>query len=143
MIHLVFGASASLAGAVGAKNPSIALTQASQEILSSLQEQPSATGGFPTFNPGMSAPSIQVGAGGKGQPPPQAPQGGPKSMSDAVGEMAEKTSEARASSNAATEQPTQETTLRERGSDEPPNPKKRMWEENDTPQDESRQRDEL
>lgn len=132
--HLVFGASAYLAGAVGAKSQSTSLIQASSQAL---WEPPSATGELPTFRPGMAAPSIQVGGGGKGQPHPQKSQDAEKSMSDTVGEMVEKTFEK------TIEESIQETTLRDRTTDEPPNPKKRMWEEY-TPKKESNQpRDEL
>lgn len=109
--------------------------QASKSLSSTSQEQPSATGEIPTFNPGMSAPSIQVGGGGKGQPPPHDPGDRVKSLSDTVGEMAEKGS--------ASDHTDQGTVLRERGTDEPPNPKKRMWEEPTATQEGSRPRDEL
>lgn len=64
-------------------------------------------------------------------------------MSDEVGEMAEKTSEKTSTRNSATEQSDQGTTLRERRTDEPPNPRKRMWEENTVTQEAQRPRDEL
>lgn len=51
-------------------------------------------------------------------------------MSDAIGKMAEKASEVTVASGKGVEQNEQGTTLRERASDEPPNPKKRMFEEN-------------
>ncbi|KAL8944184.1 MAG: hypothetical protein Q9216_000608 [Gyalolechia sp. 2 TL-2023] len=143
-VHLVFGASAYLAGVVGANSRSTSLAQVSSQALS---EPLSATGELPTFRSGMSAPSIRVGGGGKGQPPPPRPQAGQESMTVAVGEMAEKTSEKTfektSSGNSATEQSDEETTLRERRTDEPPNPKKRMWEENTVAQEEMRPRDEL
>ncbi|KAL8762685.1 MAG: hypothetical protein Q9184_001339 [Pyrenodesmia sp. 2 TL-2023] len=142
-IRVVFGASASVAGAVGARNQSTALTQASQKVLSSLQQYPIATDKLPTFKSGMSAPRIQVGGGGKGQPAPQRPLDGQESMSDTVGEMAEKVSGVTAESNSGAQQTDQATTLRERGPDEPPNPKKRMWDENTAAQEERRRRDEL
>lgn len=140
IIRLVFGASASLAGAFGGPNQSIALTVASQKVLSSLQEHPVATDELPTFKSGMSAPTIQVGAGGKGQPAPLRPLDGKQSMSDTVGEMAERVSGV---SNSGAQQSEQATTLRERGPDELQNPKKRMWEENTAAQEENQPRDEL
>ncbi|KAL8842408.1 MAG: hypothetical protein Q9170_000536 [Blastenia crenularia] len=141
--QFVFGASASLAGALGAAKQSSVFTQTSSKLSSTLQEQSSATGGIPTFNTRMSAPSIQVGGGGKGQPPAHKPQEEQKSMSDSVGEMAEKTSESTMTSDSAAEQSDQGTVLRNRGADEPPNPKKRMWEENVVTQEASQARDEL
>ncbi|KAL8922081.1 MAG: hypothetical protein Q9208_005391 [Pyrenodesmia sp. 3 TL-2023] len=143
IIRLVFGASASLAGVFGGPNQSIALKEASQKVLSSLQEHPVATDELPTFKSGMSAPTIQVGAGGKGQPAPLRPLDGKQSMSDTVGEMAERVSGVTSESNSGAQQSEQATTLRERGPDEPQNPKKRMWEENTAAQEESQPRDEL
>ena len=63
-------------------------------------------------------------------------------MSDAVGEMAEKESGTTLSGSSAEAEP-QGTVLKERASDEPPNPKKRMWEETTAAQEDSRPRDEL
>ncbi|KAL8940779.1 MAG: hypothetical protein Q9211_002122 [Gyalolechia sp. 1 TL-2023] len=120
-IRLVFGAFAYLAGVAGANNQSTALARASSQALS---KPPSATGEIPKFRPGMSAPSIQVGGGGKGQPHPQRPQDGQRSISDAVGKMAEETLGNTSTGNPATKQSDQQTTLRERRTDEPPNPKK-------------------
>ena len=143
IVHLVFGAFTFLAGAVGANSKSTALNQVSSQVLSTLQGPPSATGELPTFDTGMSAPSIHVGGGGKGQPPPQKPQEIPHKLSDTVGEMAEKTSQASTSGSPSAEQSSEETKLRERGPDELPNPKKRMWEENIASQEECQPRDEL
>lgn len=64
-------------------------------------------------------------------------------MSEKVGEMAEKTSEAASSSHPTQGDSVQETVLRERESDEPPNPKKRMWEEDTSGKGDTRARDEL
>ncbi|KAL8702379.1 MAG: hypothetical protein Q9201_004445 [Fulgogasparrea decipioides] len=148
VIRLSFGTSAAIAGALGARNQSTAINQVSQRLSSTLLEQPSATGELPTFNIGMPAPSIQVGGGGKGQPPPQKPQqtsqDAGKSLSDTVGEMAEKAlDKALSSSSASSAEPAQETVLRERGMDEPPNTKKRMWEENTVTQEGATPGDEL
>ena len=119
----------------------------------SLIIKPSATGGPPRFyHSGRSAPSIAVGAGGAGakdreyRPPP--PQGSNRPLSEAIGEMAEQSrhqQEGAQDGKEATQQQEQQqsvesastasqhgsgTALRERRSDEPLNPKKRMWEEN-------------
>ncbi|KAL9604847.1 MAG: hypothetical protein Q9219_000295 [cf. Caloplaca sp. 3 TL-2023] len=139
IIHFIFGATAALAGAVGARSQSTAIAQVSSQVQSSLLQQPTATGQIPTFQPGMAAPSIQVGAGGKGQPPPQQPQQSEKSLSETVGALAEKATEGTVANDSQSE----ETTLRERAADEPPNPKKRMWEEDASTQEASRERDEL
>ncbi|KAL8961515.1 MAG: hypothetical protein Q9193_001936 [Seirophora villosa] len=141
-IHFVHGASGFLAAAVGVKSQSTSIVQASQRVTSNLQEQPTATEAIPTINRGMTAPSIRVGGGGKGQPRPQPAQEEQQSMSDTVAEMAEKASEVGVSSGTGMEQNEQGTTLRERGSDEPPNPKKRMFEEKTVSQEQNL-RDEL
>ena len=135
--------------ATGAAKHSAALSNFSEQVSTSLVVQPSATsGGIPTLDATMAAPSIRVGGGGKGQPPPQAPQGQDKSLSEEIGKMAEasqKAEEAKVeSSQPEIPQPSQHgTVLRERRSDEQPNPKKRMWEEPTQQQDEARRRDEL
>lgn len=65
-------------------------------------------------------------------------------MSAAVGEMAEKDSGTISSGSSAAAEGSEGTVLTERAPDEPPNPKKRMWDENAAPQgDSSRPRDEL
>ncbi|KAL8694445.1 MAG: hypothetical protein Q9218_000937 [Villophora microphyllina] len=147
IIHLSLGTIATIVGAFGAKNQSIALSSASDQIPPSLLVQPSATGGLPTFQTGMSAPSIHVGGGGKGQPPaqaaPQASQDQDTSMSKTVGEIAEKSSDVASSSHLAPEHSAQETVLKEREPDELPNPKKRMWEEDTAGKGDTRVRDEL
>ena len=96
----------------------------------------------------MSAPSIVVGAGGSGAKAEQPGQLSPEpkqSLSNEVGDMAEATQTSTDSANSVSEGMLQGTTLRERSSDEPPNPRKRMWEENTGPAaaGEARQRDEL
>ncbi|KAL8728613.1 MAG: hypothetical protein Q9166_005266 [cf. Caloplaca sp. 2 TL-2023] len=143
IIRLFLGASAFVFGAVGAKNQSITLNQAFEQVFSTPHGPPSATGEIPTFNIGMSAPSIHVGGGGKGQPPPQKPQDGYRIISDEVGEMAQKTSETTSSSSSSTVRGNQGTVLRQRAPDEHPNPKKRMWKETAAVQGDSRPRDEL
>ena len=130
----------------GATKQSVTLSNTSKQVSTSLIAQRSATsGGIPTFNGAMSAPSIGVGGGGKSQPTPQAPQGEGRSMSEQVGKMVEATQKAEEAKVESAQPEHQGTVLRERRSDEPPNPKKRMWEEpvQHQQQDEGRQRDEL
>lgn len=91
----------------------------------------------------MSAPSVNVGGGGSGakgqgyRPPPQS-QGDPegKSLTEEIGKMAEETQ------RQAREGNEKGTVLRERTSEETPNPKKRVWEEPVDPS-QQRPRDEL
>ena len=133
-----------LLGAAGATKQSAALSNASEQISTSLVVQPSATRGvIPTFEASMSAPSINVGGGGKGRPPPESPQSEDKTLSEQVGEMVEASQKAK-DVKVESSQPAaaQGTVLRERRNDEAPNPKKRMWDE-PPPQEEARQRDEL
>ncbi|KAL8914019.1 MAG: hypothetical protein Q9171_001270 [Xanthocarpia ochracea] len=141
-IQILLGAFASTAGILGATKQSTALGQASVQVSATSSEPPSAVGEIPKFSPGMAAPFVHVGGGGRGQPPPQKPQDERKTMSDAVGEMAEKESATTSSGSSAEAEP-QSTVLKERAPDEPPNPKKRMWEENTAAQGDSRPRDEL
>lgn len=130
-------------GAAGATKQSAALSNASEQVSTSLIVQPSATtGGIPTFKAAMSAPSINVGGGGKGQAPPHAPQDEGKSLSEEVGKMAGAVQKAEEAKVESSQPAPQGTVLRERRSDELPNPKKRMWEEAPQPE-EARQRDEL
>ncbi len=130
--------------ATGAVKQSAALSNASEAVSTSLFVQPSATtGGIPTFDATMSAPSIDVGGGGKGQSPPQASQGEGKSLSEEVGKMAEAIQQAEEAKVESSQPAPQGTVLRERRSDEAPNSKKRMWEEPSQQQGEARQRDEL
>lgn len=136
---------ATLAGAIGGASQSTALSQASERISPTvpLIVQPSATEGIPRFKPGMSAPSHAVGAGGAGAKArlsdtaaEQPSEGAPESLSEKIGQMAEKARE---------ESPVQQgTVLRERTAEERPNPKKRMWEEPiSNPKAAERPRDEL
>ncbi|KAL8643026.1 MAG: hypothetical protein Q9228_000371 [Teloschistes exilis] len=118
------------------------LLSSSRSLVSCLlHSQKSDTCKLPTFQSGMPAPSIRVGGGGKGQPHPR--QDEDISLSEKVGEMAEKTSEAASSSHPTQGNSVQETVLRERESDEPPNPRKRMWEEDTSGKGDTRARDEL
>lgn len=144
IIQLFLGTFASAIGILGATKQSTTLDQAWVHISATSSEQPIAAGQIPTFPAGMSAPFIRVGGGGKGQPPPQKPQDERQTMSAAVGEMAEKDSGAISSGTLAAAEGSEGTVLRERAPDEPPNPKKRVWEENAAHQgDSSRPRDEL
>ena len=127
--RILLAALASVAGSVGRAKQSSVISEFSQRISKSVIVEPSETGGFPIFSPNMAAPSIPVGAGGRGTKPLQPEQSSQNldtSISDQVGEIAkasEKVTE-RAETTPA------ETTLKERSNDEPPNPKKRMWEDN-------------
>ncbi|KAL9587099.1 MAG: hypothetical protein Q9212_000466 [Teloschistes hypoglaucus] len=140
-IHLSLGTITTIAGALGPKTQGVVTNSVSQPVSSIPIEQLSPTGELPTFQSGMSAPSVRVGGGGKGQPPPRRDED--TSLSEKVGEMAEKTSEAASSSHPTQGNSVQETVLRERESDEPPNPKKRMWEEDTSGKGDTRTRDEL
>ncbi|KAI4103546.1 MAG: hypothetical protein L6R37_003763 [Teloschistes peruensis] len=141
LIHLSLGTITTIAGALGPKTKGIVTNSVSQPVSSIPAEQLSPTGELPTFQSGMSAPSIRVGGGGKGQPHPRRDED--ISLSEKVGEMAEKTSEAASSSHPTQGNSVQETVLRERESDEPPNPRKRMWEEDTSGKGDTRARDEL
>ncbi|KAL8999725.1 MAG: hypothetical protein Q9169_001542 [Polycauliona sp. 2 TL-2023] len=143
IIQSFFGAIAYTVGVLGGTPRSTSFEPSSLQASATLPEQPSATGEIPTFPAGMSAPFVRVGGGGKGQPPPQRPQDKRPTMSDAVGELAEKESKTIASGTFTTGEGSQGAGLRDRAPDEPPNPKKRMWEENAASQDGSRPRDEL
>ncbi|KAL8764913.1 MAG: hypothetical protein Q9209_007825 [Squamulea sp. 1 TL-2023] len=141
--QLFTGSLVSTAGIVGATKRNTAHRQVSGSASTILSEQPSATGEIPKFSAGMSAPFIRVGGGGKGQPPPGKRQDERKTMSDVVGEMAEKGSGSSSAGSSASAEELQGTVLRERAPDEPLNPKKRMWEDNAATQEDSRSRDEL
>ncbi|KAI4260416.1 MAG: hypothetical protein LQ352_000278 [Teloschistes flavicans] len=141
LIRLSLGTTTTIAGALGAKNQSVVTNSASHPVPSAPLEQLSPTGKLPTFQSGMSAPSIHVGGGGKGRPPPRRDED--TSMLEKVGEMVGKTSEAASSSHPTQSSSVQETILRERESDEPPNPKKRMWEEDTSGTGDTRVKDEL
>ena len=134
-------------GAIGGASQSSALSQASERLSTSLIVQPSATGGIPRFPAGMSAPSIAVGAGGHGakaQPSAQSSNSETGSLSEKVGKMVEESREGQQGTGKDSKNAEQGTVLRERNDDERPNPKKRMWEEKSTPQEqETRPRDEL
>lgn len=172
-VQLLAGSLSAVAGTVGAKNPSIALSQASQSVSTSLAQKPTGTGKIPKFRPNSPAPSVHVGAGGQGakmQQPEHLSRIGDKSLSDQVGEMAEqsrKEEQGQKEEQSGKEEPSQEeepsqreehtrpedtatregegqgTVLRERREDEPPNPKKRMWEEPIDRTRENAPRDEL
>ena len=134
-VQLFVASLSAVAGTVGAKNQSRALSQASESIAKSLAQKPTGTGKIPTFRLNSPAPSVNVGAGGQGakmQQPQQPSQEEDKSLSDQVGELAEqseKEQHIQPEKTVAVEGERQGTVLRERRDDEPPNPKKRMWEE--------------
>jgi len=101
-------------GGAGSKSVSLSATGGG----TSLKVKPSASGKGHAKVEGMSAPSMNVGGGGKDQKS----GGGP--LSEQVGEMAEGKQEEQQQ-----EQQQEGTVLRERRPDEPVNPKKRMMEE--------------
>lgn len=123
---------ATIAAALGGAEQSNALSQASERISTSLIIKPSVTGGFPRFQPNMAAPSIAVGAGGSGAKATQSEQNSGSTetnLSEQVGQTAEQSQQQQQEALSVTsESASQGTVLRERSSNEPPNPKKRMWE---------------
>ena len=126
--QILLGVLASVAGSVGGAKQSSVISEASQKFSKSLIVEPSETGGLPKISPHMPAPSISVGAGGSGNKsvqPERSPQTLDKSLSDQVGEMADDSVRATETAESASV----ETILKERSPDEPPNPKKRMWED--------------
>lgn len=137
-VQLLVGSLSAVVGRIGAKNQSSALSQASEGIATKLAQKPTGTGKIPTFRPNSPAPSVNAGAGGQGakmQQPQRPSRKEDMSLSDQVGEMAEQSQkeEPTQRENAATAgEERQGTVLRERRDDERPNPKKRMWEENNT-----------
>ena len=146
LLQVLFGSLAALSGISGAEKQTPALSEASR----SLEASGLGTGrrsGIPTFPSDMPAPSVRVGAGGYGAKGESAQlqephnSGGEKSLSDQVGEMAEKSQLADEVKKEPGSAPEDGTVLRERtAEDGPPNPKKRMWEEpagqNPKPRDE-------
>ena len=131
--RVVLSLFATIAGSLGRAKQSSAILQASERLSTSLIVKPSATGGFPRFRSDMPAPSIAVGAGGSGAKAKQPDQPAVKSdggLSDRVGNMAEATHKDSSSADGESIEKVHGTTLREPSSNEAPNPKKRMWEEN-------------
>ncbi|KAL6715896.1 Protein transport protein sec20 [Lecanora helva] len=142
----------------GAKNQSIAVSQSSVSVSSSLAQAATGRAGIPRIQPGQQAPSVMVGAGGYGakMQAPSQQQGGAlqegkegETLSEQVGAMAEgKREQGQRWSGDDTGREKQEeqqgTVLRERtDEDGPPNPKKRMWEEPVDADGGGRARDEL
>lgn len=126
-------------GAAGGASQSTAPSAVLDSLSTSLIVQPSATGNIPKFPPEMSAPSITVGGGGAGAKNQQciSPRSG-EGLTEQVEKMAEEDREREmqgeeAATNKAKQDGVQGTVLVERKSNEPPNPKKRMWEENTDP----------
>ena len=144
------GTFATVVSVFGGASSSSTLSQASERFSTSLIVKPSAKGGIPSFARGMAQPSFAVGGGGAGakiaQPGQATPRSaGDDSISDQVGTMAEESRRQGELGAASSQQSEQGTVLRERTEDEPPNRKKRMWEENvEVPQQgEQQNRDEL
>lgn len=135
-------------GAAGRASQSSVSSAAVESISTSLVVQPSATGGIPKFHPEMSAPTIAVGGGGAGAKDQTytRPRLAGK-LTEQVGNMAKESTESeKQGEEAVTNEAKREqgTVLRERNSDEPPNSKKRMWEEHtDLPEEGGPTRDEL
>lgn len=128
-MQLLVGSLSAVAGTVGAKNQSSALSQASESIATSLAQKSTGTGKIPTFRTNVAAPSVNAGAGGQGakmQQPEQPSRKEEKSLSDRVGEMAEQSQHTQPENSATVEGEHQGTVLRERREDEPPNPQKRV-----------------
>lgn len=158
-VQLLVGTLSAAAGTVGAKNQSIDLSHSSASISTSLAQIPTGTGKIPKRIPGQPAPSIRVGAGGYGakmEHPDQPRESShestkaEKTLSDSVGEMAEKGQKKEGEEVPLEEderiprEDEQGTVLRERTEEDgPPNPKKRMWEEPIETPKADRQRDEL
>ena len=158
VFQLLFGAFATLAGTLGPATQSSAISEFSERASTSLIVKPSATGAIPKIPKDMSVPPIAAGAGGMGAkekaPDRSKTEEERKGLSDQIGEMAENSQKAQAAeeNDVSEEQGDRdapekqgETTLRKRGADEPPNPKKRMWEESTErkSQEENHPRDEL
>lgn len=154
LLQLFLGAFAALAGA-SQSSSALSSVVASENVISSTSSlivQPSASGAIPKFHPSMSAPNIAVGRGGAGaKDQPYRPQAkNDKSINEEVRKTA--AGDESAEKNAGSQKPIdgedtqqQGTLLRGRRDDEPPNPKKRMWEENidSLAQETDRVRDEL
>lgn len=142
LAHALVGASAAIIGTLHSASQSRAVSEPSASLII----KPSATGGIPKFSIEMSAPSINVGGGGSGAKDMQhkaaKPEG--KSVTEDIDKMAEVNREEAQGREASRESSQGGTILRERNSDEPPNPKKRMWEEgSNSPHQGDQPRDEL
>ena len=171
-VQFLAGTFSIAAGAVGAKNQSVALSQASASISTSVAQIPTGLGKIPKRVPGQPAPSIRVGAGGHGakmqhpeyhvqQSSRQAEGKKTENLSDQIGEMAEESKlEEKALSKEETEQVEKTSGVKGQGQEQeqvqkgtallerteedgPPNPKKRMWEEPMDRSQEQHLRDEL
>ena len=130
-------------GLVGAAKQSASLSQVSESISTSLTIQPSATDSLSKFTGEMPVASGAVGGEGEAAKAQQTTgeDGNDMSVSDKVGDMVEKSRSGSGRTQQTPEQSGSGTVLRERGTDEPPNPKKRMWEE--PPPDQQQVHDEL
>ena len=130
-------------GIAGATKQNASLSQASESISTSLTIQPSAIGSMSKPTEEMPTLSTAIGGGGEAAKAQQisGEDGNDTSVSDEVGEMVEKSRNSNSQTEQAAEQTGSGTVLRERGTDEPPNPKKRMWEE--PPSDQQQAHDEL
>ena len=143
---LILGLSV-LAGSLGLSKESKILDQENLRLSSKIVSTATAHGKseIPTFQSGMSAPSIRAGAGGSG-----AKVGSEKSkntestMIDRVGKIIESSDQSAPGTEASRGS---ETKLRERREDELPNPKKKVWIETsevaDSDNQEKKPKDEL
>ena len=151
LLQISITAFAGLVGATsGSSGQRPALSQHASGSISSASTsliiKPSASGGFPKIQKNMPAPSVAAGSGGEGaKVPPRDEQGGSEggSILDKIGEMIDQTKQD--SAPAIEEHETakdglEETILRERSEEDPPNRKKRMFKE---PDEGERVRDEL
>lgn len=151
VVRILIGTLSTAAGAIGAKNQSIALSHSAASISTSLAQKPTGTGVIPKFPSGHVAPIIRAGGGGYGAKMQNANDqaGQPekkdeKTLSDEIGAMAEENQKEAGKTATDEDQQQQGTVLRDRtDEDGPPNPKKRMWEEPIDHSQEQRQRDEL
>ncbi|MCJ1470953.1 hypothetical protein MMC07_009601 [Pseudocyphellaria aurata] len=148
LTRVTFGAVAAVVGASGRASESSVSPPVVESFYTSLVVQPSATGGIPKFHPEMSAPTIAVGGGGAGaKDQAYIPRKSADKLTEQMRNMAKESTESEnPGEEALTNEAKQEqgTVLRERNSDEPPNSKKRMWEEHsDLPVQGDRARDEL
>ena len=148
IINIIISTFAALLGSVGTSG------QASEHQLSrSLIIKPSAKSGsgFPRFS-GRDMPAMSIAAGGGGtgaKAPPSVGQDKQdtskgESLLDKVGKMVEESREEDEGPSRGSRHADESTVLRERSEEEPPNPKKRMFEESRVSENQGeRVRDEL
>ena len=129
VVQLLIWSLAILAGSLGISKESKALDQENLRLSSKFDPTATARGKLeiPTFERGMPAPSVRVGAGGSGAKSEKIDgQGSRTSMTDDIGKIATAKDEPADETQYQNEE---ETKLRDRRDDEVPNPKKKTWEE--------------